>query len=290
MSYSLMLISNKLHRFHNFMRQIYQKCKINEIQQGFIINGCMAEKYDGKNVFGIIITPRCDIENEKVPTIHYLPIVSFDDWIQEDFKEIFCNRAKKHVYGNLKSQCNNWGLSNSIIDTLSQEQIVNIINASSKKAKQKESFASIVKDYGFIQNKTNIKELYQKYSSLGKQIITDLYGNNIGNFYILESWDSNDTKSDYVVVLLRDVKHITFAMGKKIAEGLEKDNIIEKDWLYNDLNPNVENGFYYPLMTLSSPYMEHLIQSFFHNFGRIGIENLDKSCIDWLFDQTKKVI
>lgn len=272
------------------MRQIYQKCRINEIQQGTIINGCLAEKYDQKNVFGIVVTPRCDIENEKVPTIHYLPIVSFEDWIKEDFKEIFFNRTKKHIYGNLKSQCNNGGLSSSIIDTLSQEQIMNVINSSSIKTKQKNSFASMVKDYGYVQNKTNIRELYLKYPSLGKQIITDLYRNNIGNFYILESWNIDDTKSDYVVVLLRDVRRITFTMGKEIAKGLEKNNITERDWSYNDLNPNVDNGFYYPLVTLSSPYMEHLIQSFFHNFGRIGIEDLDKNCIDLLFNHTENII
>lgn len=272
------------------MRQIYGKCKINEIQQGTIINGCVAEKYGQKDVFGIIVTPRCDIENEKVPTIHYLPIVSFEDWIKEDFKEIFYSRTRKHIYGNLKSQCKNFGLSDSIIDNLSQEQIINVINASSITTKQKNSFSSIVRDYGCILNKTNITELYQKYLSLGKQIIADLYGNNIGNYYVLESWDTNDTKSDYVVVLLRDVRRLTFAMGKKIAKGLEKVNINENDWLYNDLNCNVNDDFYYPLTILSSPYMEHLIQSFFHNFGRIGIENLDRDCMNSLLEHTKRII
>lgn len=270
------------------MRKIYQTCKINEIQQGTIINGCIAEKYSKKKVFGIIITPRCDIENEKVPTIHYLPIVSFEDWIKEDFKEIFYNRTRKNIHGNIKSQCSAFGLSESIIDTLSQEQVIEIINSSSQmKTKQKISLTSTVKDYRCILNKTNVTELYQKYNTIGKQIITDLYGNNIGNFYVLESWDVSDTKSDYVIVLLRDVRRITFPIGKKIAKGLEKDDLIETDWLNNDLDQNVSDNFYYPLATLSSPYMEHLIQSFFHNFGRIGIENLERDVTNLLFEQTK---
>lgn len=76
-------------------------------------------------------------------------------------------------------------------------------------------------------------------------------------------------------------------MEKKSAKGLEKDDLIETDWLNNDLDQNVSDNFYYPLATLSSPYMEHLIQSFFHNFGRIGIENLGRDVTDLLFEQTK---
>lgn len=270
------------------MRNIYQACKINEIQQGTIINGCIAEKYSQKKVFGIIITPRCDIENKKVPTIHYLPVVSFEDWIKEDFKEIFYSRVQKAVYGNIKSQCKSFNLSESIIDTLSQEQVIEIINSASQiKTKQKISRASIVEDYGCILNKNNKTELYQKYNSVGKQIISDLHGNNIGNFYILESWNASDTKCDYMIVLLRDVRRITFSIGEKMAKGLEKDNLVEADWLNNDLDQNVMDDFYYPLTILSSPYMEHLIQSFFHNFGRIGIENMEKDVTNLLFEQTK---
>lgn len=270
------------------MRKIYQSCKINEIQQGTIINGCIAEKYAQKKVFGIIITPRCDIENKKVPTIHYLPVISFEDWIKEDFKEIFYNRAQKTIHGTIKSQCKSFDLSESIIDTLSQEQIIEVINNTSQiKTKQKISLTSIVKDYGCILNMSNITELYQKYNSVGKQIISDLHGNNIGNFYVLESWDTSDTQSEYMIVLLRDVRRITFSIGEKIAKGLEKDDLGESDWLNNDLDQNVSENFYYPLTILTSPYMEHLIQSFFHNFGRIGIENMERDVTNLLFEQTK---
>ena len=54
------------------------------IQQGVIINGCIAENYT-QDTCGLIITPRCDIGNGgKVSTIHYLPIVSLKEWILVD--------------------------------------------------------------------------------------------------------------------------------------------------------------------------------------------------------------
>lgn len=54
------------------------------VQQGGVINGCIAENYKGK-VYGMIMAPRCDIGNEgKVSTVHYLPIVSFVDWVKVD--------------------------------------------------------------------------------------------------------------------------------------------------------------------------------------------------------------
>ena len=58
-------------------RQIFnKKTMYNQLTQGSIVNCCTAEEYEGREVWGCIITPRCDLaRNMKVPTIHYLSIV-----------------------------------------------------------------------------------------------------------------------------------------------------------------------------------------------------------------------
>ena len=59
-----------------------------EITQGSIINNCLADCYPEAHVDGIIITPRCDLAHDaKVNFIHYLPIVSFKEWLLNDGKE-----------------------------------------------------------------------------------------------------------------------------------------------------------------------------------------------------------
>ena len=59
-----------------------------EITQGSIINNCLADCYPEAHVDGIIITPRCDLAHDaKVNFIHYLPIISFKEWLLNDGKE-----------------------------------------------------------------------------------------------------------------------------------------------------------------------------------------------------------
>ena len=58
------------------IRNIYfEKPIVNRMTQGSIINGCVADAFPGEEVFGLIITPRCDVSHEgKVDSVHYLPV------------------------------------------------------------------------------------------------------------------------------------------------------------------------------------------------------------------------
>ena len=97
------------------MREVYNTNVIGSIEQGTIINSCVAENYSNISNFGIIITPRCDIDNNKVSTVHYLPVVRLDDWIANDFWLIFSIRAKNEVIGKIYSIFEKYKLSRSLI-------------------------------------------------------------------------------------------------------------------------------------------------------------------------------
>lgn len=46
------------------------------MSQGSIFNGLKSRFYpDCKSVYGIVISPRCDIEQKKAPLYYYLPVV-----------------------------------------------------------------------------------------------------------------------------------------------------------------------------------------------------------------------
>ena len=66
------------------IRNIYfEKPIVNRMTQGSIINGCVADAFPGEEVFGLIITPRCDVSHEgKVDSVHYLPVVPFERWFE----------------------------------------------------------------------------------------------------------------------------------------------------------------------------------------------------------------
>ena len=48
-------------------RRIFDDAKIRNITQGSIFNGGTSCLYTHDNVLGVIITPRCDIAQHKVP-------------------------------------------------------------------------------------------------------------------------------------------------------------------------------------------------------------------------------
>jgi hypothetical protein len=56
----------------------------------------------------------------------------------------------------------------------------------------------------------------------------------------------------------------------KIANGVNCNDLNNETFQKNDIK-NVPDGFIYPIKVLDSPFVEHLIQKFFANFGRIGI-------------------
>lgn len=87
-------------------RKIFTKIGLKHaLTQGSIISGCISADYPDKEVYGLIITPRCDLSHGiKVSTVHYLPIVKIDDWKDCDGKRIFIEDAKKQI----KSTINNW--------------------------------------------------------------------------------------------------------------------------------------------------------------------------------------
>lgn len=84
------------------MRQFFKSYRmVRTLTQGSIINNCIADNYaEGLDVYGLIITPRCDLAHEgKVNTVHYLPIVDFDDWLCCDGEAYLLNKwAVKNKY------------------------------------------------------------------------------------------------------------------------------------------------------------------------------------------------
>ena len=72
----LMLLKNNIRvLIINHEKDFSNKTYHSNIDQGSIINNCIAEDYPHSAVWGCIITPRCDLAHHgKVSTVHYLPI------------------------------------------------------------------------------------------------------------------------------------------------------------------------------------------------------------------------
>lgn len=263
------------------MRNIYNNRIINTLEQGSIINYCFARNYPNSETFGIIITPRCDITNHKVSTVHYLPIVGLTDWIYNDFWLIFSARALGELKGKIKNLLEKYKLSYSIVEMFSIDALCNILNDKINKKNDFDDFKKILSKIQICKlpsEKLNIKtkkEMIREMPKISLAIFKELRDNRFKEFYLLEKWNSD---KDYAVVLMREIGSIKWELAHHFSRGIYGKSLAEDLKDLNSVAKIEEDSFLQTQATLKSPFIEHLIQHFFLNFGRIGIE--DHECVE----------
>lgn len=259
------------------MREIYNTKIIGSIDQGTIINSCVAEGYIQFSIFGIVITPRCDLDNNKVSTVHYLPVVRLEDWIIIDFWILFCNRVRNEIYGKIYGILDKYDLSRSLIQSISYTKLREALKEKISKPDDYDKFIKLLSELELLSKKhqeiknDQHKQLLELYHKVSKSIFKDLKENKIKEFYLLESWDIKD---NYYIVLMREIRKLNFDLANKVSFGLHRHQITVNEFKTNDIsNESNQDEFICSIATLKSPHIEHLIQQFFWNFGRIGVEN-----------------
>lgn len=270
------------------MRTIYEEKKINwEIQQGSIINNCISEDYPDYEVYGIIITPRCDIGNKKVSTIHYLPVIKFDDWLKKDFIKLFEKQYKQNQKTALISKFKENNISPTILENnISKADIIKIINQKVTR-KQLDQTLLFLNNYFNIEESDKISDIIKSNFKIRDIILKDIKDGKDRNYHLIEDWNE---KGKYVVVLLRDVRRITSSLADKLSKSVFEGEVLEHEWGKNDLKmKNDSENILCIEAQLKSPFIEHLIQLFFYNFGRIGVDDMHKETIDELNLVTNKI-
>ena len=243
------------------MRNIYiQTGNHIPIQQGTIINGCISDNYT-EGVYGIIITPRCDIGNGgKVPTIHYLPIISLEKWIQNDCKNSAIQKERK----KLDEMLRDLGISSNILDIIKIQDIEKIQIPQQSLDRIKVYFSS--KNGGNINSPQIINHIKEDYSTLIK--------GQHNRYYLIEDWNN---PNKYNVILLREIKRLSYQTATKYTDGFQARLINEDEFNTNDIIKTTSNFNFHTVATIGSPYIEHIIQAFSYNFCRIGINNIDEN-------------
>lgn len=268
-------------------RIVYTNKKRDELEQGAVFCGGISENYKGNELYGIIITPRCDISNNKVHFFNYLPVIPYQDWIINDFWNVFQEQLLCSLIDNLKRSLSNKGVSESVVDRFSIHKIKEVFISKYSKKGEITKFETLLSNIKEVQSDIDsLDEKYQileKYEKLAKGILKDIVNNRNPNFHIIESWE-DDNK--YYIILLREIKKITYDIGMNLYKGIESCGLQKEDFKLNDLNPRTK--LYYIEKTLSSPYIEHLIQRFTGNFNKIGVQDHFSKLTDFLFDNAKK--
>lgn len=282
------------------IRNIYfEKPIVNRMTQGSIINGCVADAFPGEEVFGLIITPRCDVSHEgKVDSVHYLPVVPFERWFEIIAKPKIKDIWKKSLLNKLDSKFKNAKVGKEVMSAnFSYEDLISICDAKVNKENDKKDIKGLLDSY-FEKNEDDFdlflldaetKGIFDKKHELFNYLLR-LEGNNIPPYYLLESWlDFGIDK--HLVVMLRDVHRVQFSTAMRIKEGVFESEFTELDLKYNDLFlQNDPKNFFWVQAEINSPFIEHIMQAFVYNFSRIGVDDRPGKTIDYLFNSVKTTI
>lgn len=253
------------------MRQFYKNYRMaRTLTQGSIINNCLADNYNEKlDIYGLIITPRCDLAHEgKVNTIHYLPVVDFEDWLYCDGEEYLFSKWQAKIRDKFYQMCNKNEISPNLQDVSLYEKIANkLITDSSKRD-------AFLKKADTLFNSSTRHKAFNDYvhkNDVQRTLLNNLIGDSLPAYYLIEDWDTARAKPK--IVLLRELKRISYETGLKISVGM---NASDMQRYYDDLKyTSISSGLYQICAEINSPYIEHIMQKFSYNFCRIGVEDRD---------------
>lgn len=217
------------------------------------------------------------IENNHYKNLLYLPIISLDKWMEEPFIDLLIKENKNNIQSAFIQKLDN-KLSYDAIFLL-PDHIEDLFRSKFTKSSDVEKllkyykFLKFVKDY----EKDNtydhdlLEELKVLYDNERKSIIKKLFNNSYEAYYYLENIDYNEqqqkNRKNYVV-LLTEVFSLPLSIKKEIENGIDLKKKSDLQVFFGN------DREVFPLSTLRSPYIEHLIQSFVNLF-RVGIDRAD---------------
>ncbi|UPU34780.1 hypothetical protein M1B72_15160 [Geomonas paludis] len=272
-----------------------------KFRQGTIFN-CVPVERTGEvsNAYGIVITAHCDLANEKVSCVTFLQVVTIEDWCSNELSKILCKNLTNDVDNKIKKCIEDSGIDSSI---LKYESLNNIIEKHyNPKLPDRKTEQTIEKISAEQDKMTRINEI-SNMASIDKLVVAELRTMNqkmfdkyIGDcmarklseyYYLPAIWAGKDEGNGYVV-LMRQIQSLPFALADAVAGGLEypkyKAMSAENESYRGKLMFQTEDDFAMPIGQLSSPNLEHLMQSFSNLYTRIGLENLPNGLVDKVCD------
>ena len=265
------------------IRDIFSAPIVGNIDQGYIFCGGKSDLYNGKNVCGVIITPRCDIAQNKTNEVYYLPVVGLCDWKIIEFPNIFCTRLQNETISSLEDKLTKLNISPSIISKFTVDEINDIlkdIGIATKDLKAihvKLETLNKISKYHETYDLEIFNSLLEENPGPRKTIIKELLSNKLPNYYVL------DAKEAHYVVRLRELKRLQIPLFRRIGDGIFFNDLSAEDFKCNDITiNNPDEDMIYSLYVLKSPYVEHLMQCFIQWFSRIGVEDIDNNTCEYM--------
>jgi hypothetical protein len=267
------------------------------LQQGTIFSGAMAERYSVAPVHGLVITARCDLAHGKAPLINYLPVVSIGDWMVREYADDIVEYLWNETWGKLRSYLSNVGLSQSLLVTVSPQQIRDAIIE--PKADTERVFNKFLPKWDeallqlqvleplLAQRVRPLSDLHAALKINRRHAVNEFrrcIQQNMTGYYFLPAVRPDDDGEGWIV-LLRSVQNLPPALAHELAGGLSRrdyEQLCKTEERFRgrlDFNGTLDD-FAMPVGQINSPFLEHLMQTFSAMFARVGTDDIPDEHIE----------
>lgn len=257
-----------------------ESARIGFLTQGTVFNCATAFRYPKKEVFGLTITARCDVAQEKYRLLNYIPIVRLDDWIKVDGLEILLDQEEKQQLGSIKSALIEADISPNLILSVSLSEVISVnfdVDSQNRKiTKIRERLKKIASELEAVEtSRANPRACLSWFTKNRpksiRQLVKDLFDHKVMGYYFLERLYPN-AEAEGFVCLLREGSSLPKEIAEELANGLSAERWrklasqgLQGQFEFLDLD------LAGPITQLGSPTIEHVMQSYATLFGRIGI-------------------
>ena len=259
-----------------------EAARLGQLTQGTVFNCAAAFRYPDKQVYGLTITARCDVAQEKYRLLNYVPVVHLGDWLLVDGLEILLETERKEQTGKFKNELGQIGISPNLLLSVSLSEIIEIhfpattSDRKTVKARERvEKYRSEIDEIATISAnpRRSLSWLLENRPKSVKSIIKDLFEHKVLGYYFMERLSPSSGIEGFVC-LLREVTSLPREISQELAKGLSDTRWQEltKHLKVNNLDFSIDD-FAAPVSQIGSPSIEHLMQSYANLFGRIGIAN-----------------
>jgi hypothetical protein len=266
------------------------------LTQGSIFSCAIAEQYEACSTYGLIITARCDAEQDKVRAYNYLPIVTLKDWLVRDGSKILAERLRAESSSHMKSCLLESGYSPQILETEPPIKVgERLFQGGDKKAdKAKTRFLQLcdthelaMKGLTAVPSQELCLRLAEAVPKTKDSLIKELVHHKLSGYYFFDRIEPNGADNGFVV-LLREVHALARPVALLLVEGINSTQykeLCEKDHASARALSITGEDLAMPIAVVCSPYVEHLMQSFSILFGRIGLPDPEPAYITQLWDR-----
>jgi hypothetical protein len=256
--------------------------------QGTLFSCACAEAYPGKNVYGLVITARCDTAHGKANIINYVPVVSVEDWISVDGCVIVARRLLAEGAAGMRTALRDAGLAPEILETIDINDIVSELQKDKSRAgiKIAERFLKTKDAVGLAQDwldgrssMTGVGFLNQN-RKLYFGVVRDLLSHSLSDFHFIEALEPDEDSNGYVA-LLREIRFVPVDVAEAVAEGLDEKGIAARfsseRWHSTiQLSFAGPDAYAMPLSTITSPDIEFIMQRLTQLFARVGVADIPR--------------